>query len=81
MMLRRIDEGFFRSRRTPPEDEYYTYSFLRKGTDSRISEIFPSFSLVRGWLSLSHCQYGIEEEHSLLCPVSEISVCSFENEV
>ena len=43
-------------------------------TYDAVGESFPTFPLVAVGLTCSHCQYGIQKEHTLLCPVDEIWV-------
>ena len=76
VVLARVDEGLLLYSRFAPEDEDNPISLFRKRTDSCISEALPSHPLMTRGLSLTDSQYGIQEEYSLYCPVSEISMSS-----
>ncbi len=81
MMFCGVNENLFRNRKIAPKDKNNLFSFLRKRANRSISELFPSFSLMRGSESLTDCEYGIEEENSLLCPICKISFYSLDTEI
>ncbi len=79
MMSTGIDERLFGYCGIAPKDKYDTYSFSRECSDNSISQVFPTHMLVARRFSFSDSQYGIHEENSLLCPVSEICLCSLDS--
>lgn len=69
-----IDERFLFLSMTSPEEEYEEISFFWEGLYDDVSKYFPSFPSMRQRFSSSHCERCIEQEYSLMCPTSEISI-------
>ena len=81
MMSSIVDKGLLLDGRVPPEDEHDSFSFFRKQSNSCISEVLPSHPLMARWLSFTDGEDGIQEEDSLLRPVSEICLCSLDSDI
>jgi hypothetical protein len=81
MMSRLIDERLLGDRIVPPEDEYNSFSSIREFCDRSIGEALPSHLLVTRRLSLTDREDSVQEEDSLLRPVSEISLCSLDSDI
>lgn len=81
MVLARIDESLFLDSSVTPEDEHDSFSFFRKQSNSCISEVLPSHPLMARWLSFTDGEDGIQEEDSLLRPVSEIRTSSLDSDI
>lgn len=81
MMFCFINERFLWYSEIPPENKNNSCSFVWYGTNYCIRELLPSFSSMWGWHSLTHGKYRIEEKNPLLCPISEVSFCSFNSHI
>ena len=68
------DECLFAPCICAPQKIYDGGIALVEMTDDAIRESFPTFALVAIGPSCTHRQYGVEKEHSLLCPFHKVWV-------
>ena len=72
-MLERVYQSLFGDGIIAPKDENEMFPLVWKGTDGRISELFPAVVWVRGRLSGTHRQRGVEQEHPFPRPLFEVA--------
>ena len=73
VVARRVDDLSFLLGVASPEEKDDSFAARRELGDDAVREAFPTLARVRGWGAWGHCQNGIQEEHSLLGPGSEVA--------
>ena len=73
MMLAGVDKCFFTSRKVSPEDKDDVFFFFWNLWNDSISKISPSYFRVACREGFLNSENTIEEQYSLICPVTEIS--------
>lgn len=59
-----------------PKKKYNSLFFFWNSTNHTITKSLPSFFFMGSWFTFSYSQYAIKKEHSLLCPIGQIGICT-----
>ena len=70
----RINQAFLFLGIAPPEQKHYSVSILRDPSDDLVGEHLPAPVLVGGRLAFTNRQRGIEQKHSLIRPMGQVSI-------
>ena len=74
-MLHAVDfRALFNGKRAPQNEHKMLTVFAQVG-NHRIGELFPTTALMRTSLVRLNSEGGVEHQHALLCPASEIAAC------
>ncbi len=72
-VFERVYQGLFGDGIVAPEDEDEVLALLREGADGGIGELFPAVARMRGGLSGTHRQRGVEQQHPFPRPFLEVA--------
>lgn len=63
--------------RFAPQQKHYFFALIIDDLDHMVREFLPSTLCVRVWFAILHCQGGIQQEHSLVCPLGQVTVAGY----
>ena len=72
-VLEGVNQSLFGNGIVTPKDEDEVLAMLRKGADGGVGELFPAVTRVRGGLSGTHRQRGVEQQHPFPRPLLEVA--------
>lgn len=71
-MLVLVDESRLLAGRSSPEEEDETLALAAEGGDDGIGKLLPALSAVTEGLVSTHAEAGVEQEHTLIGPASQV---------